>query len=372
MDLVFPLILNFGNLMIRILFLSSILLFSCKTEIEKIKPFQGPISESIYAAGFIKSKNQYQVFSTVNGIIDQVYVAEGDTVKKGSLLLSISNETQRLNKENAELAAQFYDLNANQGKLTEAKQSIDLARYKMANDSILYSRQAELWQQQIGTKVELEQRELAFQNSKSAYLSTIVRYEDLKRQLDFSSLQTKKNLLISSKLQSDYILRSEMDGIVYSFTKTKGELVSQQTALAIIGDAKNFTLEMQVDEYDIFKIKKGLIVLVTMDSYKDQVFEAILTKVNPLMNELSKTFLVEAEFIQPPPLLYPNITFEANIVIQSKEQAILIPRNYLLNDSAVIKVSGDTVRVRTGLKDYKKIEILSGLEAEDELIKPNE
>ncbi|MDZ4709278.1 MAG: efflux RND transporter periplasmic adaptor subunit [Saprospiraceae bacterium] len=358
--------------MLRIVLLSSILFFSCRREKETIKPVSGPISESIYAAGFIKSKNQYQVFSTVNGIIDQVYVSEGDTVKKGSLLLSISNETQRLNKENAELAAQFSDLNANQGKLNEAKQSIDLARYKMANDSILYSRQAALWQQQIGTKIELEQRELALQNSKTAHSSAIVRYEDLKRQLDFSSLQSKKNLLISSKLQSDYILKSEIDGIVYSFTKTKGEWVGLQTALAIIGDAKNFILEMQVDEYDIFKIRKGLIVLVTMDSYKDHVFEAILTKVNPMMNERSKTFLVEAEFIQPPSLLYPNITFEANIVIQSKEKAILIPRNYLLQDSTVIKISGDTVIVRTGLKDYNKIEILSGVEADDELIKPNE
>lgn len=358
--------------MLRILFLCSFVLVYCKDDVEKIKPVKGPISESIYAAGFIKSKNQYQVFSTVNGIIDQVYVSEGDTVKKGSLLLSISNEAQRLNKENAELAAQYYDLNANQGKLNEAKQSIELSRYKLVNDSILYSRQAELWKQQIGTKIELEQRELAWQNSKNAYSSAILRYEDLKRQLDFSSLQTKKNLLISSKLQSDYLLKSELDGIVYSFTKTKGEWVGQQTVLAIIGDAKKFILEMQVDEYDIFKIKKGLIVLVTMDSYKDQVFEAILTKVNPLMNERSKTFLVEAEFIQPPPLLYPNITFEANIVIQSKEQAILIPRNYLLHDSAVIKISGDTVRVSTGLKDYNKIEIVSGLEADDELIKPNE
>jgi len=358
--------------MLRIVLLSSILFFSCRREKETIKPVSGPISESIYAAGFIKSKNQYQVFSTVNGIIDQVYVSEGDTVKKGSLLLSISNETQRLNKENAELAAQFSDLNANQGKLNEAKQSIDLARYKMANDSILYSRQTALWQQQIGTKIELEQRELALQNSKTAHSSAIVRYEDLKRQLDFSSLQSKKNLLISSKLQSDYILKSEIDGIVYSFTKTKGEWVGLQTALAIIGDAKNFILEMQVDEYDIFKIRKGLIVLVTMDSYKDHVFEAILTKVNPMMNERSKTFLVEAEFIQPPSLLYPNITFEANIVIQSKEKAILIPRNYLLQDSTVIKISGDTVIVRTGLKDYNKIEILSGVEADDELIKPNE
>ena len=131
-------------------------------------------------------------------------------------------------------------------------------------------------------------------------------------------------------------------------------------------------LEMQVDEYDILKIKKGLIVLVNLDSYKGKVFEATVTKINPIMNERSKTFVVEAEFIKQPEILYPNITFEASIVMNTKNNALLIPRNFILNDSIVMKSNGDKVIVKTGLKDYQKIEILSGISAEDELIKPSE
>ena len=355
---------------IRILFIFSVFLFSCKSQVDKIKPAVESISESIYASGVVKSKNQYQAFAVVNGIINNVFVAEGDSVKKGTPILSIANETQRLTKENAGLAAEFSDVSANQGKLNEARLSIELSGNKMKNDSALFFRQKNLWEQEIGTKVELEQRDLAYQNSKNAYYSSIVRYNDLKRQLNFTSAQSKKNLLISSKLASDFTLKSEIDGIVYSITKSRGEIVGTQTPLAIIGDAKNFILEMQVDEYDILKIRNGLPVLVTLDSYKGKVFEAVVTGINPLMNERSKTFLVEAEFIQKPGILYPNITFEANIVIQSKSKAILIPRNYLLNDSIVIKSNGDTVIVKTGLKDYQKIEIISGISAEDELINP--
>jgi multidrug resistance efflux pump len=293
-------------------------------------------------------------------------------VKIGTPILSISNEAQKLNKENAELAAAFSDINANQGKLNDAQLAVDLAKNKMKVDSALFFRQKNLWQQQIGTKVELEQRELAYQNSKNAYYSSVVRYNDLKRQLNFSSSQSKKNLLIADKLQSDYVLKSEINGIIYSLTKSKGEIVGAQTPIAIIGDAGKFILEMQVDEYDILKIKKGLTVLVTLESYKGKVFEALVTKINPLMNERSKTFLVEAEFVKQPEILYPNISFEANIVINSKEKAILIPRDYLLNDSFVVKPNGDKIAVKTGLKDYQKIEIISGINAEDELVKPKE
>jgi HlyD family secretion protein len=331
-----------------------------------------PISESVYASGVIKSRNQYQAFATVNGIIEKLFVSEGDTVKAGMPLLSIANETQKWMKENAELAAQLSDIRYNQDQLNEARQAIGLSKTQMMHDSVLLCRQQALWRQQIGTKVELEQRELAYQNSRTAFYSALVRYNTLERQLHFTSEQSKRNLLISRRQESDFTLKSEMDGVVYNLFKTQGEIVSPQTPLAIIGDARHFYLEMQVDENDILKVKKGLPVLVTMDSYKGKVFDAQVAKVYPYMNERSKTFLVEAEFTRQPATLYPNVTFEANIVLQTKDKALLIPRNYLLNDSIALKSNGDQVVVKTGLKDYRQVEIISGLSAEDELLKPKE
>jgi multidrug efflux pump subunit AcrA (membrane-fusion protein) len=353
-------------------FILILFIFSCKSKVEKVKPEISSISESIYASGIIKSKDQYEVFATVNGIIENIYVSEGDSVKKGAPILSISNETQKLNKENAQLAAHFSDFNENQGKLNESKLLIDLSKNKMKNDSVLFFRQKDLWDKQVGSKVDLEQRELAYQNSKAAYYSSVVRYDDLKRQLRFTSTQSQKNLQISSKQESDFTLKSEIEGVVYDLYKLKGEMVGIQTPLAVIGDSKHFILEMQVDEYDIFRIRKGLAVLVSMDSYKGKVFEAQVTKIYPIMNDRSKTFLVEAEFIDSPEILYPNITFEANIVLSKKNNAILIPRSFLLNDTIVVKSNGDKVIVKTGLKDYQKVEIISGISADDELIKPTE
>jgi len=347
-----------------------LLLISCKEKTEKIKASRANITESIYASGIIKGKNQYQAFATVNGIIEKIYVSEGDSVKKGSLILSISNEAQKLGKENAELLAQFSDFNNNQDKLNEAKLFIDLSKNKMKIDSAMYFRQQSLWQQQVGTKADLEQKELAYQNSKTQYFSSKVKYDELKRQLNFTSSQSKKNLEISSKQERDFTLRSEIDGLVYTIFKAEGEIVGLQTPLAVIGDAREFILEMQVDEYDIFKIKKDQIVQVSLDSYKGQVFEAKVTKINPMMNERSKTFLIEAEFTKGPGVLYPNITFEANIVLKSKDNVLLLPRNYVMNDTAVIKSDGKSVRVQTGLKDYQKIEILSGITESDEFILP--
>jgi multidrug resistance efflux pump len=155
----------------------------------------------------------------VNGVVADVFVREGDTVHKGDPILSIYSEAQRLSRENAALATDFNDVNANQGKLTEAKLLIDLSKNKMKNDSALYFRQKELWAQNVGTKVELEQRELAYQNSKTAYFSSVERFTELQRQIDYTASQVQKNLSISSRMESDYTLKSEIDGVVYGINK---------------------------------------------------------------------------------------------------------------------------------------------------------
>lgn len=355
---------------LAVFLVSFLVLTSCNNKEERVKPTIESISESVYASGIIKSKNQYEAYSTVSGIISTVFLTEGDTVKPGTPILTISNDIQKLNEENAELSARFADLDANSGKLNEARSLKELSKSKMALDSALFFRQTILWQQQIGTKNDLEQREMAYENSKNSYLTACINYDELKRQLDYTSQQSKKNLLISKKMRNDYTLRSGIDGIVYSINKKKGEIVGLQTPLAVIGDAMNFVMEMQVDEYDVLKIKKGQKVLVTLDSYKDRVFEAVVTKIDPLMNAQSKTFLIEAEFTKGPEILYPNISFEANIVIQSKTKALLIPRAYLLNDTTVIKSNGQNAIIKTGLKDYEKVEVLSGINAGDELKLP--
>ncbi len=73
-----------------------------------------------------------------------------------------------------------------------------------------------------------------------------------------------------------------------------------------------------------------------MDSYKGQVFEAIIDKIYPIMEERSRTFKIEAHFVNPPQKLYPNLTAEANIIIQTKKNTMTIPKTYLIQDKYVL------------------------------------
>ncbi len=358
----------------KTIFLFSVILFlilSCSHKNESITPEIQNISESVYASGIVKSKDQYEVFSKSNGIIKKIFVEEGMHVKKGEPLFQLDNKNSKIATENVRLASADADFFVNSDKLEEAENNIKLATKKFINDSLLYERQAKLWAQNIGSKVEFEQREFNFQNSKVNLTNAQIGYDDLKRQLKLASNQSKNNLQIAELQEDDLIIRSEIDGVVYKIDKEEGELVNSLNPIAVIG-TNEFIIELSIDEFDVVKIEPGQEVIIRMDSYQSQLFEARITSVDPMMNARTRSFTAEAKFTNKPTKLFPNLTAEANIVIRTKQDVLTIPRNYLINDSLVMLENGMLQKVETGLMDYSLVEIKSGIDKSTRIKSPEE
>ncbi len=353
------------------LFVALLFLVGCVNETEVIVPTKSNISESVYASGVVKSEKQYEVFAQVNGKVKNVFVKEGDFVKKGDPLFQLEGVGMELTTANAQITASANDYKQNNEKLIDAKNEIALAKKRCANDSVLLVRQQQLWSQDIGSKVELEQKELSFENSKVNFKKAEVMYKDLMRQLKLASDQSKNNLKMAQSSENNLTIRSEVDGYVYKINVRRGEFATSQKPLAIVGQ-KNFIIELNVDEFDIVKIKKNQKVIVRMDSYKKQVFEAQISFIYPSMNEQTRSFKVEAVFTKEPSVLYLNLTLEANIVIREKKSALTIPTRYLVNESSVLLENGSVKKVEIGLRDYSSAEILSGIDETTKIILPKE
>ena len=351
--------MNNCTLVVLLLFVSS--LFSCSNKSEVISPELKSITESVYASGFIKSENQYEVQGKVNGPIEKVFVEEGSLVKKGDPIFQLDNENTKIATENARLASVAADFSVNENKLLDAENAIALAKKKLTNDSLLYLRQKKLWSKSIGTKVTLEKRQLDYENAKLNLATARTNYEEVKRQLELQSEQSKNNLEIAKLLENDYVIKSEVDGRVYKVNREEGDLINGSEAAAVIGGA-DFLIELNIDEFDRVKVNKGQRVFIRMDSYQSQVFEAEIISIDPMMNSRTRSFQAEAKFIKRPAQLFPNLTVEASILIQTKEKVLTIPRNYLFNDSSVILEGGGVRTVSTGLMDYDLVEIENGID----------
>ena len=336
-------------------------LLSCsKKETEEIKPTLGEVTESVYASGVIKADGQYTVYATVNGTLLKVNGIVGQAVSKGQSLFELESYKAELNTENARLAYQLSLENSRyiQDKIAEMEMKVQSSRDKLTLDESIYNRNKNIRNQGGISEVDFERVELAYKSSKINYESAKKQLEQLKAQLKNDQSRNSVNLKINQKSQSDFTVKSAFSGQLFDVLVKEGTLVTPQTPLAIIGQENSFLLELEVDENDMVRVRTGQRVLVTMDSYKGQVFDAVIA------------FKIEAYFIKPPQKLYPNLTAEANIIIQIKKNTITIPKTYLMEGKYVLVNKDEKREVKTGLSDYQKVEIIAGLKAGETIYKP--
>ena len=341
---------------------------------EKIQPTLGDVTESVYASGVIKADDQYTVFSTVNGILQRIHVNVGQSVSQGQLLFRLESDNAELNTENARLTYRLSQEGNRyiQDKIAEMELKVQAAKDKLTVDESLYKRNNNIKQYNIISEVEFEKVELAYKNSKVNYETTQRQLAEFKTLLQNDQSRNNINLKINQKLQKDFDIKSAFSGQLFDVLVKEGTLVTPQTPLAIIGKANSFLLELEVDENDMVRVTLGQKALITMDSYKAQVFEATVDKIYPIMDERSRTFKIEAHFVKPPQKLYPNLTAEANIIIRTKKNAITIPKSYLIQNEYVLVNKNEKRKVKIGLADYQKVEILEGLKANETIYKPKE
>ena len=350
-----------------------IIILACNSGEDKIYPRLTSITESVYSSVTVQPDSLYQAYAVVNGIVERNLVEEGQLVKKGQALVQIVNNNPRLNAENARVALELARENY-QGKtplLGNLEKEIDAARLKYLNDSVNFSRQEKLWERQIGSKSTYENRKLAFELSRSNLEVLQQRYQQTENELKTRLEQAENNYQASLITSTDFTVESKINGKVYALHREPGELVSSMQPVASIGRADKFVIEMLVDEVDIVKVEPGQEVLLTLDAYPGEVFTAEVSKIFPEKDQRNQTFLVEAFFEEAPEVLYPGLSGEANIIIQKRQKALVIPRDYLVGNGKVRTADGLT-EVETGLESIDSIEIRSGITSETALYKPED
>lgn len=354
-------------------FLLALVLASCRGNEEKLYPIKTGITQSVYSSVTVQPDSLYQAYAPVSGLLDKNLVEEGDIVNKGDVIAQIINTTPKLNTENARAALDLARKNyrGSSGLLSSIEEELKAARLKHTDDSINFTRQDRLWEAGIGSKATFESKRLAYRlssNSLDLLQKKLERTEDeLKVQLE----QAENNYRLSLVNTTDFTVTSKIDGKVYALHKNPGEIITASQPLASIGKEEDFVIEMLVDEVDIVRVKVGQPVVLTLDAYENTVFEAQVSKIFPEKDERNQTFLVEAVFLDPPEVLYPGLSGEANIITAKKDSTLVIPRSYLVGKDRV-KTEEGLVQVVTGLQSLDSVEILKGITAETLIYKPRE
>jgi len=356
------------------LLLSSVLLLlnACQEELEETYPKRMDLSEAVYASGYVEAQSQYKVFSTASGILQKWYVTEGDTVSTGQKLLSVEGPKTTLNTDNARLAMELAEQNSSNSSaiIQELEYNIQSAYEKYLNDSMQYERLYRLHQKNIGSRAELDRAQLLMKTSKNNFKALKRRLNATRDQLEIEMKSARNRYKINKSSNSDLTVKSQLDGVVYSILKEQGELIMLQEPLAVVGLADRFVLRLAVDELDLGKISIGNRVLVNLDAYSDQVLEASLTRIYPLVDKKTQTLMVEAVLLDPPPLLTPGLSVEANIIIAEKKDVLVIPRAFLIEGDSVRTAREKGQKIKLGLQNMEYVEVLEGIDEQTPIYRP--
>ncbi len=362
------------NLAYKFLFgFSMLIMLGCGTKRERIQPMVKPITESVYTSVTIQPDSLYQAYAAVIGILDKNLLEEGDTVQRGMAIAQIINTVPKLNTENARLNLELAKKNflGNDAVLKGIRERIEAAELQLYNDSLNFKRQRNLWEQNIGSQTQYDNKKLAYELSGNNVKALSTSYEQTRNDLETKYKQALNSYKNAAKNTRDFVIESKINGTIYALYKNPGEIINTTEPVASVGSSDVFVVEMLVDEVDIVKIQHGQKALITLDAYPAVVFETRIHKIYPKKDDRSQTFKIEATFITPPEKLYPGLSGEGNIIIQQKEDALVIPKEYLIGSNTVETESG-LIEITTGLQNLQFVEILSGINRTTYLLKPAE
>ena len=185
----------------------------------------------------------------------------------------------------------------------------------------------------------------------------------------------------------DYTITAPISGTVITKNVKVGDKISKSssgtTTMAVIYDLSTMTLEMSVDELDVANVKVGQSVEVTADAVEGETFTGTVTNVS-LQSSYSNgvTNYPVTVTLDDTGNLLPGMNVDAKIILDSSEDALVIPASALMRGNRVYvkKSSGsgksgssnvpdgfEAVQVTTGIINDDYVEILSGLSEGDEV-----
>jgi membrane fusion protein (multidrug efflux system) len=228
----------------------------------------------VQTQGMIESMENIQVSAKMPGVVTEVFVQEGQDVRKGQVLAQVDNSLVVRNIE-------------------ELKASLELSR-------TVYERQKNLWDQKIGTEVQ--------------YLQAKNNKEGLEKRLAMMNEQNDQTRI-----------KSPINGVVDQVTVRIGQNIMPGAPAVRVVNNTDLKVKAQVSEAYVLNIKKGDKVMITVPDLKKDI-EAKVTFVGRSIDQLSRTFTVEAK-LNGAQDLRANMSAVLKVVYKSVPDALAVPVN---------------------------------------------
>jgi len=341
---------------------------------EVTSPIMSPITEAVFATGHLEAEGQLTLNALADASITEILVQEGDIVAREQVLVRQDNTPAKIQLETASEILVISEQQASSQSPVLQQQELQLknAIEKLKKDKEQAERLKRLLETQSVARIDVENAELAYENSVNT-VNSLEQNIIATRQNLTQTLANNRGQKKTAQTNTDYhLIKSPGNFKVYSLLKETGELARKGEALVVLGHPSQARILLNIDESSISKIKPGQQVLVELNTEKGKIYTGHIEKIHPSFDEINQAYLAEAVFDQAPETFITGTLIQANIIINSRDKALLIPRSCLTPAGQVVLKKGnrsDTISIKTGIVANDWVEVISGIDPNDKIYK---
>lgn len=305
-------------------------------------PFSGNNGNSINASGTVEAVQSAQIGTRIMGTITRVYVNIGDHVQKGQLLFTVNAS----------------DIEAKSGQVSA---SIAQAEAALANAQKDYDRFTVLYKQNSATAKELDNATLQYKAALAQLNAAKQMKNEVSANMDYARMAAPFSGIITQKL---------MDA---------GNLANPGMPVLAMEQPGDLQVAATVSENDIDNIRNGAAADVHIASLNKDV-QGTVTQISSSSAQTVGQFIVKIALPKNEQQgilsgMYANVSFAGKEKINDSSTQIMIPLNAVVHKdelSGIYTVSSNNTAllrwIRTGKVYGDKVEVLSGLQANESFI----
>jgi HlyD family secretion protein len=345
------------------------------------------IVQKVNATGRIQPKTQIRISADVSAKIIALHVEEGDFVQKGQLLVELDSERFEAAMESAQANVRSAQSNArlNERNMQKAEKDFDRSRDLLARN--------------LESQAVLDTDEAEYEVEVARYQSSL----DQVAQAEALLKQAADDL-------SKTIVYAPMTGTISELDKEEGEIAIgsafQEDIILVVADLTEMEAQVNVDENDIVGVEIGQTASIKVDALFGETLTGTVYEISNTANtdetggQSQKTeFEVKISIDSEISNLRPGMTASADVSTQAKVDVVGVPiqsvavrtidqltvegeeiadaeKRFTADDDGFVEIifcveaDGSVVarQVKTGIQSDQMIEIVSGIDADEEVV----
>jgi HlyD family secretion protein len=352
--------------------------------VETHQATRSDLVQTVVASGRIMTPQRALVGAVITGRVVRIPVQEGQSVKRGDVLIELDDEDERASVAQARGAVAQAEARVRQLRevgLPAAEQALIQAQANLTQARRQHERAKELKAKGFVSQAALDDAQRNLDVAESQLSSAKLQVATNRPAgSDFAVAQTalaqaRANLGVAQAKLDQTVIRAPVDGTLIARNVEPGNVVQPGKELMVLAPAGETQVVVQIDEKNLAQLKLGQQALASADAFPKERFAAELVYINPGIDALRGSVEVKLRVPKPPDYLRQDMTISVDIEVARSAATVVVPADAVRDANSaqpwVLAVDGWRARrraVKLGLKGDGRIEVLEGVAPGDRLI----